>query len=242
MNKPKVAVVSLFRDSNIWHGHEIRQVDRYIKQMKEQTYGFDNLNLYLVEGNSTDGTFETLRDYSLLYKNIQVEIFNNPYHAVESTTDPDRLRFLSMVGNHALSMVQGEDYILFIESDLIIKKDLIEILVKNLEENPEIGIIAPYTFYESVDGFYDKWAFRFEGRAFHPYYKEYKELGTIFPHMESIGSCGLMRRNAFKGVNFGQGCFPELCHRIKRKGYKVACNTELAVYHPSTMYVAKRLI
>jgi len=240
-----IAVCSMFRDSQKWHGHDIGQVDRYLAQLESQTVGLENLDIYAIEGHSTDDTFDRLNRLKNEFPNLYV--FKDEGEAVQvaSNENPDRFLALSRIGNQILSKVdlsKNYDYLLWVESDLVIPPNLIERLIETSKKYPAPNIIAP-SAQILADGFvlfYDTWGFRYPGGK--------RWTNYIFPRdgrfiMDSIGSCALIDMDLMrKGLNFGTGCFVQLCNTARTWGATIVADCYTTIYHPSNSFIEGRWV
>jgi hypothetical protein len=245
----KIHVCSMFRDSQSWAGMDINQVERFFAQMAglslpQQT----KLSLWLIEGDSVDNTPEKLVECGIAYgkhTNIaDVRLFlgekNKHFSLVCSTTNKDRIQGLSTLADSLIKRVELEDndYVLWIESDFIIKADTIRRLIR-VAERYENTIVAPWPMDE-MGNFYDTWAFTgVDGKKFNPSQKG----GAGLIEMSSIGSCALIPGSLIKkGCNFGFGAFPELCKRALDLGAMILCDTDNVILHPKSMVINNRAI
>lgn len=242
-----IAVCSLFRDSVVWHGRKINQVDRYFSQLKNQTYGFNNLQVYCLEGESKDNTFDTLSKYSStnvkIYKDDEVSDT-----VIESIEKQERLVNLSRIANNLLSKIDYTDisHVLWIESDLIINNRLIDDLldVANLIQE-ESYIIAPYVYLQNHKHInYDTWGFRhLDGERFKIHINKRDNVKSHLIKLSSVGSCALISADILKsGINFGSGCFVELCQSAINYGAGVYASPVVEILHPGTILMKNRWI
>ncbi len=243
-----IAVCSLFRDSQVWCGREINQVDRYFKQLVKQTYGFKNLTIVAMEGNSDDNTMEKLQGYSELFPNIYIYNQTNEYDVVASVENDARLKGLSQVADILLGKVvqiKDLDYVLWVESDLIFDISLVKDLVFAANHYTERNcIIAPMVYLENRGIFYDTWGFReLDGTRWTEKHRERVALANPLKEMASIGSCALIDADLLRcGVRFGQGAFVELCDRARKLGGKVYVDVNTKVQHPGQANLNRRWV
>lgn len=241
-----IAVCSLFKDSQKWWGNSINQVDRYIEQLLNQTIGFENLDIYCLEGHSHDNTYSRLLEYNNQLDNVHVYKDDGPSVEVCSNERPERFAALSRIGNLALSnidLTQPYTHVLWVESDLIVEPNVIqELVTQSLEHYLEETIIAPITKIQTGNKtlFYDTWGFRdLNGKRWTNYH--YPTSGQHM--MSSIGSCALIDITLIrKNLNFGEGCFVELCRRASNMGATIIADCDISVYHPSNRLIRGRWI
>lgn len=228
-----INVVSLFRDSEEWHNIKISQVSKYFKGLQSQNY---KLKYICLEGDSKDNTYSELLKYQQTYDVSIIRQYNDSYNEVKSTVDPNRIKGLSKIGNVALDEAAKypADYVLWIESDLIISQDFIQSLLKHSTQNT---IVFPIAVYQSKDILYDTWATRtFDGS------KVSVDMGQL--EVYSAGSAALIPFHFIqKGLRFGDGAFVELCEKARNKyGACLILDTNTKVRHPDNFFVKGRLI
>lgn len=236
----KIAVCSMFRDSVKWKSIRVDQVKTYFHNMLNQTIGFDNLEFHLLEGDSQDDTYSQLLSMRDNYPNINVykSEINESYDSV--TITDKRLKCMSKIGNVLLSYARGPDseydYLLWVESDLVIKEDTIERLVdtiKGCEHTP--SIVAPFVTLGPY--FYDIWAFRnLKGKNW---------PNVISPNqgileVSSLGSCAIMDKEIT--ADFGEGSFVSLCGQARKDGARLFVNTDIVIDHPNRLLVERRWV
>lgn len=240
----KITVCSLFRDSQHWHGHAINQVDRYFKQLSSQ--GSYELEFHLVEGNSADDTYDKLTQYSGHHK-ITLHKFEIAGSEVESTTNSVRLSNLSKIGNAALKSALSTDseYLLWIESDLIIGNNFLDSITKFVRSSHWSGSLGVSPITTIGPYFYDTWAFRsIDGHTF-PSTIARGMFGTKeYVPLRSFGCCALLNANNIRKYNldFGNNCFRHLCETAFEANLTLWCDPTLFIAHPDSMNIASRWI
>jgi cellulose synthase/poly-beta-1,6-N-acetylglucosamine synthase-like glycosyltransferase len=251
---PEIAVASMFRDSQTWHGRSIDQVDRFFRQLTSQE-GVDisEFGYFLVEGNSTDTTWESLCDHA--YWNApRVKLHRHEVSGSEvaSVVSEQRFANLSAVANTALRAARdsGAKYVLWVESDFIVPPDLLSKLLNATRSDQWgdcLGVAPVPVFYNGGrKWFYDTWGFEGQyGRRWGN--NELAELvggSKQYLQLKSFGSCALLNGEALRAHNldFGTGCFPALCEAGRRAGLFLACDKTVEILHPSEAYVAGRLV
>jgi GT2 family glycosyltransferase len=230
MYTPYLAIASMFRDSQMWHGHAINQVPRYFEQLSNQTVTGD---IFCLEGNSEDNTAEELNKY----KSDSVFVYHKDNAAgttVKSTADKHRIINLSTIANHLLDIIYKKnkyDYIFWLESDIIIRDNLlIEKLFDCFSENRQCGMVAPKVFLETKNIFYDTWGFNGTNKKIVQKIEGFKYDQRYFV-MDSVGTCALM---CCKNWDFGYEGFRTLSSQVKQANYNVYADVTCKVYHPSS--------
>lgn len=212
-----IAVYSLFRDVNLPF------INRYFAQISKQTY--DKIGLYLVEGDSTNNTFDWLMMYAKhpRVKAILRHTTGQPYHRFQIT--PERMKALSETANIALDRIARDkwaDKILLIESDLLIEDNLIEKLVES-----NLDVVAPMIY--ARESFYDIWGFRtLDGQMTTPTFNPKTKM-----ELSSVGSVTLYpAQPIYDGLRFDDRCMVGLCNDLRERGYKIWVNPQVVVKHP----------
>ncbi|SEI99374.1 hypothetical protein SAMN04487995_2925 [Dyadobacter koreensis] len=154
--------------------------------------------------------------------------------------------------NIGLKKATGEYYFL-INNDTEVTPDLIERLVRTLDENPEIGVVSPKIHYFDQPGI-----LQYAGYTQMNYYTarnscigqfeedngQYDSLTgpTGYAHgaammlsREAVGKAGLMGENYFL-------YYEELdwCERIRKAGYEIHVNMQALIYHKESVSVGKK--
>ncbi len=242
-------VCSLFRDSQKWNGWKIKQVDRYMEQVFSQTLFKDkSFCVYALEGNSADDTYEVLLHYAAKHDNITVIKDDGSTTPVESTGAAERFKSLTRIGNIVLDAARAEcDHVFYIESDFIVGSDCFAKLEysRNLLK---AGMVAPFPSLETNHNmFYDTWGFVSKSDSQHwsnypPFHADYISKERYI-EMLSVGSCALIDGEYLsRGASFGENCFQELSRQVRELGGSVWVDKEVVIYHPSTMFMAKRWV
>jgi len=256
----ELVICTMFRDSMLWKHHQINQVERFFRQMKEQSVQCD---IYAIEGDSQDNTYEALRYVADSTPNLNLIKFDMGNSPVTSDAAPKRYQELAALGNHMLEHVAGKyRYMLWIESDLIItNKRLVETLLREMKRNWRVGAMAPMIYIQNnafrdarqstepneLDNlptiFYDSWGFESRLCNFRQVTPYDRPTGII--EASSVGSCVISDLDFVnkKGINFGaNGCFKGFCSAIIEHGKLVKVNTDIYVLHPGEIQVRGRWI
>tara|TARA_R110000744_G_scaffold273950_2_gene387172 strand:+ start:247 stop:1008 length:762 start_codon:yes stop_codon:yes gene_type:complete len=252
----RINVCSLFRDSQHWFGYNINQVDRFFDQIKKQedflkkeVPDFSGFNIFAGEKDSKDNTRQVLEGYKKRSDNIEVFDTESSGSKVESTLD--RVGNISKVANSLLnkSLEQKTNYTLWIESDLIIKRDdLVFELYKKLKSENSTAIVAPVIWCESSHEkwFYDTWGFVCDNgtvwRNRYPFNINYTLSNYRYLGMRSVGSCVLAKNSFISKNHFGTDAFRDFCKKTKEKGGKIYADKEVEIYHPTERYIQQRQI
>lgn len=246
-----ITVCSYFRDSMVWHDIKTNQVNKFFEQINQQSEflkskGLDiNFNLVLLENGSKDNTNEVILENIKNNKNATfIKLCENLTNIpVGSNERKERFINLSKIGNVIIETAKqiDSDYIFWIESDLLLPDEsTIYNLLQKIEEDENIGIVAPIIFIKNLDNnihFYDTWAYQSEDKTIwtdrYPYNEVYISSNERYIKMNSIGSCCLMKSKHMENVNFGKNCFRELCAKMKGEQKQIILDTKTVIWHPS---------
>lgn len=225
-----IALGSIFRNSTPY-------LDRYFEQVEALNNTLhsrgDSLRLILLEGDSTDNTFNLLSEKVFHGEKI-VEKREHHGPLFGSVDDAIRWRNSSYVWNGVMEHVRAtDDEFIYVESDLIWDADTMLRLLQLLESHEEIDAVAPMCFH--VSGFmYDTYGHRKDGIRFSPTPPYHPGVNGDLTEIDSAGSClvmrGLVARNARFNppelgiVGFGQD--------IRGRGFKLWLAPFLKVLHP----------
>lgn len=142
------------------------------------------------------------------------------------------------IGNQGIEKaLEGDcDFILFVESDLCIPYDLVDLLV-----SLDLDIVAPLVFLGGL--FYDSWGFRdLEGRKIDSI--NINSMDNYPVELSSVGSCVLFRAEIFrKGIRFHgpheTGLLVGVCTDARKQGYKVWTHPSISIVHPTSAWQAQ---
>jgi len=215
-----------------------RQIRRYFSQVEELmadlTPGGHELDLILVEGDSTDNTRgELVSRAEATGLNFNLITRNHGGPEFGSTEHPERMRALSFVGNGILDGVPNHTDILFyVESDLIWTSRTLLALADQLEQK-RIDVIAPLVF--AGPHFYDVWGFRdLDGHRFGPFHPYSHSLKLSQPtEVGSVGSCLVMFGHVARKTRIPCGeALVGFCRVAREHGYRVWTDARQRVDHP----------
>lgn len=257
-----LAVLSFFRNSVI-RG----QVERYLDQVAALRHHLDTvrqpgeawaIRVYAVWGDCVDETPRALIR-GAERRALRMTLIERSHGGPEfgSTERPERLRALSWVANGGLEAIQDEDYVLYVESDLVWEPATVRHLLAVLqatEEHPDdapdgwpapIDVVAPSvvagapykredTGGEYRDVFYDIFVFRKDGDRFSPFWPYHRGVAHDRPtHVDSVGSCLVMRGDVARACRvIEDNALLGFCKDAWAKGFGVACDLRVKVRQP----------
>ena len=223
-----VQIVSLFRNMG-------QHVERYV----EKVTGLDwqNWRVMAVTGDNDDDTLERLRDWEAHDQRVDViELnLNKPYYP--SCVHPERFYILGTSADEGLQLIADQhwaDYVLWMESDLIVKPDLIHRLIAH--QKPAIAAMIWVELSPGHPQFYDMWAFRLNGQMFNPATPEWyaDNMPDEAFEVDSAGSVILIEAQAvYDGARFGtKEAIVSFCESCRNYGYQIWCDPHTHVRHP----------
>ena len=243
-----LAVCSMFRDSQRWHGRPLNQVGRFFTQL--EATGLSPA-YFLIEGESEDDTFVELQAWAhRLPGRVSLAAHGPMGGAVASVEDDARFRRLSEIGNVPLRRARdsGADLVLWVESDFVLPDGWLDRLLEATGLpwwETALGV-CPVPVFGSPEGFYDTWAFEGEGgRRWGNHEVPAAPPGERYLPLAAAGSCILFRGDALRARPYefeGGGCLPGLCRAAVADGLPLFCDTAVRVTHPSSENVCGRLI
>ena len=147
--KPKVSIIVL-----TWNGYEMTK-NQLENMAKLETKGLD-VETILADNGSTDGTIEKLTNFKLP---------NMKYKLIPAG---DNLGFAG--GNNPSmkdAIKRGADYVILMNNDLILPKDIVTKLVSVAKNDKSIGLLSPKMYFA-------------KGYEFHKDRYKKSELGKVF--------------------------------------------------------------
>jgi len=120
----------------------IHNVDNYledcINSIINQTIGFQNIELIMVDDGSTDDSYNIMKKYDKMYENVKI------YHFEEKSGAAGKPR------NKGIEMAQGK-YLMFSDPDDFFSLDAFECMYKEIEDKKADFVIANWS-YADEDG------------------------------------------------------------------------------------------
>ncbi len=156
-------------------------LEETIKSIINQTIGFENIQLILVNDGSPYGEDEICKKYDEMYDNVV-------YIHQENTG-------VSQARNNGIKKATGT-YINFIDSDDKLEKDAFEKAVKMLDENPDINVVGlRLKFFEAAKG-YHATDYRFDKGD------RIVDLKEDYSALQLSAASSVIRRKAIEGIEF----------------------------------------
>lgn len=221
----EVAICSLVRDG-------MSYLPAYRRQLESLVLADgDGWQLYILEGDSTDDSWEYLKRWSA--EDPRVHCIQK--HVGQAGGKEDLARRWAEVCNACFDSIPEDSnhtHVLWLEADLTFPS---EVAGRLLEHRADV--VAPVIFLGGQ--FYDAWGFRdLNGRHWtnhSPYHPDYAPA-RLLP-MGSVGSCVLFRREILDaGVRmrgtYDDGLLVGMCNDAREKGFRVWADTGTAILHP----------
>jgi hypothetical protein len=214
--------------------------------------GSDYLRAYVYQILSLSSVFCEITDIVVVCDKIVEDCVLNEFKTMDSrvkivqeissdrkiiSLDQKANQWASICNQGIEKALEGEcDFILFVESDLCIPYDLVDLLV-----SLQLDIVAPVVFLGGL--FYDSWGFRdLDGKKIKSI--NIKSMDNSPIELSSVGSCVLFRSEIFRGgIRFHgpheTGLLVGVCTDARKKGYKVWTHPSISIIHPTSAWNAQ---
>ncbi|MEN2975131.1 MAG: glycosyltransferase family 2 protein [Candidatus Caldarchaeales archaeon] len=215
---PTVSVVIPF--------HRKYYLSRLIESILNNDFPENNIEIILIDNSLTNEIYNEIVD-KFKDKNIIIIRKSKPMLVSESR-------------NIGIISSRGK-YILLIDDDNIISRNMIKNLVSVMESDPSIGVTAPAMYYLKNPN--RIWCISVRRNMYTSITRFITEVGKKVSNDQLIPSddfpnCFMIRRSVLEEVGlFDQDDFPmhyeeaDLCARIRRNGYKIVCVLTAKVWH-----------
>ena len=222
------------------------------------------ISIITVNFNQPEATIELLRSIDLHYPNASLEVilvdngskenYENKFKSVKKDINYIRSeQNLGFAGGNNLGIAAASGkYLFLVNNDTEFTPDLMETLVKTLDENPRIGMISP-----KINYFDDQSIIQYAGFTEMNYYTcrnscigqfekdngQYDQIvaptgyvhgAAMMIRKEVLPKSGLMAENFFL-------YYEEMdwCEQVKKAGYEIWINTNALIYHKESLSVGK---
>ena len=208
-----------------------------LKSLAEE--GVLGLTRVIVDNNSMDNSIDLISDYLSC---------NNLLDSAELIASNKNAGFSS--GNNIGINASSSEFFLLLNSDTIVRPGAIDLLVKTLQDNPQMGMASPRL--EWPDGSPQESCFRFHrpinelirSAATGPITKLFKRYEVplrvservLYPEWTSF-ACVLIRRQVFEDIGLLDEEFfmyfedVDFCKRAREAGWQIIHNPEARVVH-----------
>lgn len=201
--------------------------------------GVFGLTRIIVDNNSPDNSINVICDY--LFS-------NNLFESVDLIASDKNSGFSS--GNNIGIKASNSEFILLLNSDTLVRPGAIELLIRTLQDNPQMGMASPRL--EWPDGTPQESCFRFHrpinelirAAATGPITRLFKRYEVplrvsdkvVYPEWTSF-ACVLIRRQVFEDIGLLDEEFfmyfedVDFCKRAREAGWRIIHNPEAHVVH-----------
>jgi GT2 family glycosyltransferase len=193
---------------------------------------YDNIEIIVVDNASTDGTYKAVKQMFPKVRLIQ----NKRNEGVTGGR------------NRGTVMAKG-DYILYLDHDMVVDKQMIEELMKIIEADPKIGMVGPVIY------FYDEpskvWAAGTSinmliGKVdFNILYSDKTGRDTPFD-VQVLPAALMVRKKLLREIGLFNDVFfavyedTDFCFRVREAGYRVVCVPKAKAWHKISVDPAKQ--
>ncbi|HFD2051431.1 glycosyltransferase family 2 protein [Clostridium perfringens] len=197
---------------------------------------YENYRIVVVDNNSTDNSIK------LLKKNLKDCII------LESKEN------LGYAGGNNLGIKYAiknkAEYICILNNDLVVSKNFLKDLLKDLDTNKNIGMIGPMICdYTNRNKVQSTGAIINLKRGLVTRINNGKNVNEIKKEIKKCdyigGACILLNSNLIKEIGYIPEAYflfyeeTEWCLKTKRKGYDIACDTNVKIYHRESGTISK---
>lgn len=234
-----IAICSMFNNS-IARG----DLACYIGQIETLDYPSDDISIYAVEGDSSDGTYEALQRWARIDRRVHVSKLDMGALPMGSIENDARFLQGNRVGSYARwsALKDNPDRVLWIESDLIWYPDL---LARLGTAWPGFDLVAPWVIAQTNGtgtralcelertrdlSFYDVWAFRHLADQRRFTHNEPRPTAPFQVH--SAGSCLMVKAYVAAESNTPNArAIVGWCEQAAARGYSTWCDPRVVVWH-----------
>lgn len=227
----KIAIASIIRDEE-----GSGNLGRFLDCCRELEQYHKNLVYIFIEGDSSDRTYDVLKDWTGQRSGSILEKINKGYSPFGKTKDIRRTAHLAELRNRLIELIlsiQDVGEVLMIDANYGWRGDLISSL---REANAHIA--APLVVMHKDDSgrymFYDIWVFRKNGREFWPLYPYAEGMQFDNPvDVDSVGSGYLIERQVLDaGVRYDGNNDSEqvgFCNNARNSGFSIRINPKIYI-------------
>ncbi len=227
----KVAIASIIRDEE-----SSGNLGRFLDCCRELEQYHKNIIYIFIEGDSSDRTYDVLKDWTDQRSGSILEKINKGNSPFGKTKDTKRTAHLAELRNRLIELIlsiQDIGEILMIDANYGWKGDIISSL---REANAHIA--APLVVMHKDNSgrymFYDIWVFRKDGREFWPLYPYAEGMQFDNPvDVDSVGSGYLIKRQVLEeGVRYDGNSDSEqvgFCNNARNQGLSIKLNPKIYI-------------
>lgn len=185
---------------------------------------YKNFEILLIDNASTDGSVDDLK-----YSNLKIKVIKNS----------ENVGF-APANNQGIKLAKGK-YVLLLNNDTKVKKDLLDVLVSKMETDESIGAVQPKIFLMDKEGYLDNAGSFITKIGFLHHWGFNKADSKEFDNEKEIfsakGACMLIRKSVIDNVGLFDKDYvsyfeeSDFCHRIWLSGKKVIYYPKTYIYH-----------
>lgn len=209
-----------------WNGLELLKsyLSSVVKYSTEAT-------VYVIDNASTDAS---------------IDYFKKNFPEVQLIIHSKNLGFAG--GYNTALDILTEDYVILLNSDVIVKSAWIKPLISALEQDSSLAVVQPkikslkqpkkFEYAGAAGGYIDRFGYPFcRGRLFDELEEDHGQYETVTDIFWASGACFAVKRSLFNQVGgFDNDYFAhqeeiDLCWRFHNTGYKVRYIPQSEVFH-----------
>jgi FkbM family methyltransferase len=187
--------------------------------------------IIFVDNGSTDGTVEYLKEYAKIHGNVKL-ILN------------EENKGFAAANNQGIEQASG-DYIVFLNNDVVVTENWLDLLVAHAERHPEIGMVGPMS--NSVSGPQKVHEANYASNdmaAMHEFAQSWRSAnsGDTKETLRLVGFCLLVRKEMLDIIggfdeNYATGNFEDddLCLRSHIAGFRNIIAHDVFIHHYGSM-------
>lgn len=223
---PKVSIIILTYNNLPVTKNCLESIDRKTN--------YDNLEVIVVDNNSTDETPQYLQNWQ--NGNNKKIILNKENKGFAAGN------------NQGINIATG-DYIVLLNNDTVVTENWISKFITHFEEDEKLGLLAPMTNYTSAK--YQTLNINYANNLnlLDEYFKNYLKTATrkrIYANYFPL-FCVMVTREVINIVGlldeeYGIALFEDndYCKKLETSGYRLACATDLYIHHEGSISVNQR--
>jgi glycosyltransferase involved in cell wall biosynthesis len=203
-------------------------IKRCLDRIFNLNYPKERLEIFLSDDGSTDRTIEYC-------KKIIKKVSDKEKYSRLSLLKNKQNRGVSVARNRGLKNASGE-FIMFIDSDIVVKKDTLKALLYHFKEEKIGGVAAvcPFETKDIISDYYESW-------------KSYADKNNIIENVELGTGATIYKSTAIEGIKFDENIrIPSLedadfCLYVLERGYKTLQDNNITVYHLRRSSILKEI-
>lgn len=219
---------------SLWMNDTERDLEKRVKHFLSKTY--EALRFVWVVGDSTDGTYEKLRELTNddADRVTIVEMETN----IKGMDPNSRLKRLSQTASTGFDFViQDDDFVIVHESDLISPANIVQRFLKR-RKCPIGGMVwlgvKPGCFYD-IWGYRDLAGNKF--RAAYPFTEDYHPTRPF--EVSSIGSVYMLHAGDLLegGIRLDSCGVVELCDKLRQVDRRIWVDPKINIFQPKDLFI-----